>query len=584
MSKIENVIQKAMTRSNIILFLASSILIGSSSYVCFAEDRGGFPAPPGGWPKSAHPAPAPPGATAGAPATPGDPNAPQPIDIVANEQEFAGDQVIAKGNVKVTSKGTVITAPLATLFRDPQGQPQLAIFTGHPHLVQESNKIDADKLTFEIATGIIHADGNAHSEVLATDGGETAPPAGAKPGAAAPAVAAKPAAKPVKKGDWDADDENSAGNEVASNATPTGLAPSNQLAPAKAKPPDRIYTDSDNQIYEQNTGHFEATGHVKVKHGDIKVDANHLQLVYGTDGKPETALFKGAVSANQNGNNTKADAMTYYLATQRLQATGNVRSKVIQQKPGTPEASPKKGGPDDVSKKPVSAGRTSTDGKNGQTLIASSKTGEKAGNDKTVDGKPDPTKDPSYVRTKASMKKEKKSAPGPSFASMDKSSDEPIYILSDAQDYTKDNGRSTADGNVTVYYDQSVGKGQRVLMLRNEEGRTERIIFFGRSQVTQPGKRWIGDKITFIVPDQRVIAEGNTRAIILNTKAQMAPQQTAASKEDKDKDSGDVSVDGKKLDKANSPGLTSKETRESNLKDDDAQTTRQVSGSNGEQL
>ena len=134
MSKIESVIQKTMTRSNILLLLASSILVGTTSYVCFAEDRGGFPAPNGGW-KDEHPGTGAPkgaqaGAAPGAPGAPLDPNAPQPIDIVANEQEFAGDQVIAKGNVRVTSKGTVITAPLATLFRDPQGQPQLAVFTG----------------------------------------------------------------------------------------------------------------------------------------------------------------------------------------------------------------------------------------------------------------------------------------------------------------------------------------------------------------------------------------------------------------------------------------------------------------------
>jgi hypothetical protein len=59
--------------------------------------------------------------------------------------------------------------------------------------------------------------------------------------------------------------------------------------------------------------------------------------------------------------------------------------------------------------------------------------------------------------------------------------------------------------------------------LRDEEGRTERIIFYGRSQITQPGKRWIGDKIIFMVPDQHVIAEGNTKAIILNNKAKTQP-------------------------------------------------------------
>ena len=200
--------------------------------------------------------------------------------------------------------------------------------------MQESNKIDADKLTFEITTGIIHADGNAHSEVISDGGDGTQPPAtAAKAGdskaAEAPAVVAKPAAAPAKKNDWDGDDD---GTPVASNATPQPPAANSAPAAGKAKPPDRIFTDSDSQIYEQNNGHFEATGHVKVKHGDINVDAHHLHLVYGTDGKPETALFDGSVSANQNGNNTKADKMTYYLATQRLQATGNVRSKVIQQK------------------------------------------------------------------------------------------------------------------------------------------------------------------------------------------------------------------------------------------------------------
>ena len=373
MLKSDIVSKKTITRGKVILFLASSVLIGSTSFVCFAQDRGGFPAPPGGWPKSDNPAPAPPGATSGAGAMPAAAPGQQPIDIVADEQEFAGEQVIAKGNVKVTSKGTVITAPLATLFRDPAGQPQLAIFTGHPHLVQESNKIDADKLTFEIATGIIHADGNAHSEVLAADADAGAPAAGAKP-AAAPATKAAPATvavKPAAKkpaGDWDTDDETNNNGAPPSTAAPTGLASSGPAA-AKAKPPEKIYTDSDNQIYEQNTGHFEATGHVKVNHGDIKVDANHLQLVYGTDGKPETALFKGAVSATQNGNNTKADAMTYYLSTQRLQATGNVRSKVIQQKAATPEASPKKGGPNDVSKKPLASSGKS-DLKSGTKLAA----------------------------------------------------------------------------------------------------------------------------------------------------------------------------------------------------------------------
>ena len=275
----------------------------------------------------AAPAPAPPG-------TPGMSTTTGPIDIKADTQEFAGEHVIANGHVHVVYKGTTVVAPTATLVRDAQGQPQVAVFTGHAYLVQDDNKIDADKLTFVMSDGKVIADGNAHSEVIASDGADQTPAGAAGKTPATPAVAAKPA--PVKpKGDWQTDDENGEAPQVALNADGTsGGAPA---APPN-KPAEKIYTDSDHQIYEQNTGHFEAMGHVRVKHGDIRVTSTHLQLVYGADKKPETALFTGGVAATQNENNTKADAMTYFLTTQRLQASGNVRSKVIQQKAAAPGA------------------------------------------------------------------------------------------------------------------------------------------------------------------------------------------------------------------------------------------------------
>jgi lipopolysaccharide export system protein LptA len=421
---------------------------------------------------------------------PGMSTATGPIDIKADTQEFAGDHVIANGHVHVIYKGTTVVAPAATLVRDAQGQPQVAVFTGHAYLVQDDNKIDADKLTFVMSDGKVVADGNAHSEVIASDGADQTPAgaAGKTDAKTAPAVAAKPApAKP--KGDWQTDDENGDAPQIALNADGTAAG-----APAAAptKPAEKIFTDSDHQIYEQNTGHFEAMGHVRVKHGDIHVTSNHLQLVYGADKKPETALFTGAVAATQNENNTKADAMTYFLTTQRLQASGNVRSKVIQQKAPDPAAAKKE--------KEKAASVT----------------------------KPTASAEP-MLKTNVNKKRLAAEGGGTTFVmGMDTESAEPIYIFSDAQDYTKDNGRTTAEGNCTVYFNESIGKGQRVLLLRNEEGRAERIMFFGRSQVTQPGKRWIGDKITFMVPDQRVIAEGNTRAIILSTKGQIQPPEAAS--------------------------------------------------------
>src|SRR4051812_13841416 len=82
---------------------------------------------------------------------PGAPAAQGPIDIQANEQEFAENQVLAKGNVRVKYKDSVVLAPLATLYKDAGGNPQKAVFTGHPHLTQGNSKIDAEILTFEMA-------------------------------------------------------------------------------------------------------------------------------------------------------------------------------------------------------------------------------------------------------------------------------------------------------------------------------------------------------------------------------------------------------------------------------------------------
>ena len=203
-------------------------------------------------------------------------------------------------------------------------------------------------------------------------------------------------------------------------------------------------------------------GHVHVKHADITVRADKLNLVYGTDNKPETALFSGNVFATQFDNMTEADNMIYSLSTQRLQATGNVRSKVIQKNTDDP----KKGGPS--------------------------------------------------------------SHPGSTPDEVGVSDDQPIFITADAQDYGKDSGHIAANGNVRVKYGDTVGYGPKAVLIRDEQGIAQRVIFTGRSQISQPGKRWIGDRITLTVHNKKVLAEGNTKAIVLPSSPQKQQSDTTA--------------------------------------------------------
>ena len=435
-------------------------------------------------------------ASAGAPKAGGDagPASSGPIDIQADSQDFAGDVVFAKGHVKVIFKDSTVYADDAQLFKDPQGQPQMAIFTGNPHLLQKANKIDANKLTFMMAVNKIIADGNAHSEVSGdadeVPGGETSKISTAPAPVVAPAASAAPAKKKTDAGGWQ-DDEA----EAPAAAPVAAAAPSD----APAKPAEKIFVNSDHQEYESETGHFVATGHCKVKHGEIKVDSENLNLVYGADGKPETALFGGTVTANQNGNTTKAEHMTYSLVTQRLQASGNVRSKVIQQKPATSE---------------LKKGALTAEEKKSDVKIKVKKA------DGTIKELSKEEADKFGIVDEGEKKKSKT-------FELVMDSNEPIYIISDSQDYIKENGKMTALGNVHVYYNDNKGLGHKMVMTRNNEGKADKMIFTGRSQIVQPGKRWIGDKITFLVPTERVVSEGNTKAIILNTTAQVKPKVDA---------------------------------------------------------
>jgi lipopolysaccharide export system protein LptA len=429
--------------------------------------------------------------TAGAPGADAGPASSGPIDIQADSQDFAGDVVFAKGHVKVIFKDSTVYADDAQLFKDPQGQPQMAIFTGNPHLLQKANKIDANKLTFMMAVNKIIADGNAHSEVSGdadeVPGGETSKISTAPAPVVAPAA---PAKKKTDAGGWQ-DDEA----EAPAAAPVVAAAPSD----APAKPAEKIFVNSDHQEYESETGHFVATGHCKVKHGEIKVDSENLNLVYGADGKPETALFGGTVTANQNGNTTKAEHMTYSLVTQRLQASGNVRSKVIQQKPATSE---------------LKKGALTAEEKKSDVKIKVKKA------DGTIKELSKEEADKFGIVDEGEKKKSKT-------FELVMDSNEPIYIVSDSQDYIKENGKMTALGNVHVYYNDNKGLGHKMVMTRNNEGKADKMIFTGRSQIVQPGKRWIGDKITFLVPTERVVSEGNTKAIILNTTAQVKPKVDA---------------------------------------------------------
>ncbi len=445
------------------------------------------------------------------------------IDIQANEQDFADDHVVARGNVHVIYKDSIIDAPMATLYKDPAGKPQKAIFTGHPHLKQGTNIIHADKLVFEMLTSIIIADGNAHSEVIPEDGSsatKTAKKVEAK------GSAKKPAAKPQKTEEVT---EDRPAAEVTADASSGSEDQTKEDATATKEPPakasetvvkrDKIITDSDHQVFNRETGQFDANGNCRVKTGDIYVKSDTVKLVYDADKKPENALFTGNVKALQGSNRTDSDVMTYFLTTKRLQATGHVKSTVVQAKQ---TETPKKGGPLTTASSSISAQKSAKSAPSQKPPLAQAKA--------SVDSEPvlidEDSVDAQIAKSDAAAKKAQSGGGG-------ESTDEkpPIFIFSDAQDYSENTGRCTADGSVKMFYQDTIGVAPKMIMIKNlETGETEKILLLGRCQVTQPGKRWIADRITYTISNDKVEAEGNTKAFILKQKTEEGGTKLAEKK------------------------------------------------------
>lgn len=405
---------------------------------------------------------------ASAQTAPAPPTASGPIDIQAAEQEFSGDEIIAKGDVHVKYKDSIILGPQARLKKDAGGNPQQAVFTGHPHLTQGSSKMDAEILTFDVATSHVLAEGHAHSEVM--DSGDAKPEKKDATGGGANKKKANAGGKNTDGKNTDGKTADSSSDQNSTEPATTDTAAAIKKLASTPPPPEKIITDSDRQEYDRQSGKFIAVGHVHVVHGNIMVKADKLQLVYGVDNKPETALFSGNVSATQDRNTTTSDNMTYSLSNRRLEATGHVKSTVIQEHR------------DDPKKK----------------------------KDNTVSSNTD-------IMPAAEASEE------------DQADDDIIVIYSETQDFSRDSNRMSAHGNVKLYYGDLVGTGPGAVLLRDSQNKPERIIFAGRSQITQPNKRWIADHLEMIVATKLVVANGNTKVVILKappTTKPASPTQT----------------------------------------------------------
>ena len=92
------------------------------------------------------------------------------LDLTQAQKLYAGSIDIASdGGIKANTNVKVITPTLECystnlkVIPKADKNPQLAIFTGNPHIIQGGNKIYADVIKYDFDTGEAHIEGNVHS-------------------------------------------------------------------------------------------------------------------------------------------------------------------------------------------------------------------------------------------------------------------------------------------------------------------------------------------------------------------------------------------------------------------------------------
>lgn len=90
----------------------------------------------------------------------------------------------------------------------------------------------------------------------------------------------------------------------------------------------------------------------------------------------------------------------------------------------------------------------------------------------------------------------------------------PIRVTSDVQQYHSPTGVITAEGHVTVHYEDVTITSNKALLRTGGSGAADRVVFLGNAVLRQKDSQVRGERITIVMANKNIVAEGGVKTTV----------------------------------------------------------------------
>ena len=289
-----------------------------------------------------------------------------------------------------------------------------------------------------------------------------------------------------------------------------------------------LVVESKKQVYDDTKKLITLEQEVKVTIDDVNVRSPKAFVIINQAGKPETATFVEGAHAVQitpnSKSETRANILKLSLITKEVEATGDVQSKIE-----------KLGKPTVTLKSDYQSFNTETNLMEAKENVVMLYDNIKASSDNAKIWLSKEGKSLEYLKlignakvsqdkinvagneVNLDVKTEIMTAVGAAYTTVQAEDGSNVKIWANNQQYNNKTNTAIANGAVKIVYNNYVASGPKAVMLANPQTRKpNKIIFSGRSKISEGDKSIEADSIVITVNPKNFTAEGNVKTQINN--------------------------------------------------------------------
>lgn len=285
-----------------------------------------------------------------------------------------------------------------------------------------------------------------------------------------------------------------------------------------------LSVDSEVQHYNEKNKKIEIKGNVKVKYDDVNVVSPNAEVLLNSKtGKPETVKFMENAYSYQvkadKKHEVKAKILEVSLLNKVFKAKERTQSTVLEKGQPTVIVTANSQEYDNKTNTMKAKGAVIINYKDVQAFADYAEVNLNKQNDVqklTLSGHAYLKQGNSQVRASKFVHladKKITTATGNVFSDIN-TNDTKIKVWSDFQQVNQNANTISASGHAKIVYEDYVAVGPKATVYPNKENKLNRVVFMGRSKITNKGYSIEADKIEMTLKPKDFKAEGNVKTLL----------------------------------------------------------------------